>query len=235
VRDLATTSRALPAAAFTALRDGLLASPLVGATTLNGPFEASRGFACTFKATGRARLVERFAQLGPHLDAVQGGPAVRALTPWWKRTPSRVPNCWYLNVLLVSAGGTVGRHIDATLRRPSGVPDAVPELVSVLYLVVPRARGGDLRLYDGATPVARIFPEENLLVHFRGDLSHEVCPFEGPPGALRASLVLEQYHFEPQALARLPEFELDSRAGFGAYLEHHAERPPAPFELEPHR
>jgi hypothetical protein len=232
VREFRVTNGALPAAAFTALRDALLASPLVGASTLSGPFEASRGFGCTFKDAGRARVIDRFATLAPHLDATLGLPAVRALTPWWKRTLSRIPNCWYLNVLLVSGGGTVGRHIDATLRTPSGVADAVPECVSVLYLTAPKARGGDLRLYDGATPVARLFPKENRLVHFRGDLAHEVCAFEGAEGSLRASLVIEQYFFEPEVLARMPDFQLESRAGFGAYLKHHAERPVTKFELE---
>jgi hypothetical protein len=49
----------------------------------------------------------------------------------------------------------------------------------------------------------------------------------------RASLVIEQYHFEPEALARLPEFQLESRAGFGAFLKHHEERGPGSFDLDP--
>lgn len=223
---------ALPAPQFGALREALLASPLVGRSTLAGPFETSRGFGVTFREAGRARVVDRFAALAPHFEAVLGEPAVRALTPWWRRRRTRIPNAWYLNVLLVSAGGTVGRHVDATLRKQSGVDDAIPELVSVLYLTVPARKGGELRLWDGPAPVARLRPQENALVHFRGDLTHEVCAFEAPGGALRASLVIEQYHFAPEALARLPEFQLESRAGFTAYLEHHSNRPPTPFELE---
>ena len=76
-------------------------------------------------------------------------------------------------------------------------------------------------------------PEANAVLHFRGDLAHEVCAFEAGPGALRASLVIEQYHFGPDALERLPEFQLESRAGFGAYLKHHADREPTKFEIEP--
>lgn len=232
MREYRVTKGALPAPQFNALRDALLASPLVGASTLSGPFEASRGFGCIFKQAGIPRVIDRFAALAPWFDAALGTPAVRAMTPWWKRTLSRIPNCWYLNVLLVSSGGTVGRHIDATLRQPSGVSDAIPELVSVLYLSVPSRTGGDLRLYDGATPVARLFPKDNTLVHFRGDLAHEVCAFEGAAGMLRASLVIEQYFFEPDALARMPDFQLESRAGFGAYLQHHADRPTTRFELD---
>lgn len=222
----------LAPAHFTALREAFLGSSLVGGSTLAGPFETSRGFGVTFRDAGRARMLERFPALGPHFDAMLGEPAVRALTPWWRRTLTRVPNCWYLNVLLVSSGGTVARHIDTTLRKPSGVEDSVPEMVSVLYLSIPKAKGGELLIWDGPNEVARLAPEENALVHFRGDLAHEVCAFEGAEG-LRASLVIEQYHFTPDALARLPEFQLESRAGFGAYLQHHAARPLAPFDVEP--
>lgn len=233
MREFRSSRGALPAPRFTALRDALLASPLVGASTLSGPFEASRGFGVTFREEGRAKVIDRFSALTPHFDTVLGAPAVRALTPWWKRRRlTRIPNAWYLNVLLVSAGGTVARHIDATLRKPSGVEDAVPEVVSVLYLTIPATKGGELLLWDGPDAIAKLVPEENAIVHFRGDLAHEVCAFEGPAGALRASLVIEQYHFAPEALARLPEFQLESRAGFTAYLKHHSGRPLTPFELE---
>ena len=224
---------ALPTPRFTALRDALLASPLVGSSTLSGPFETSRGFGVTFREAGRARVIDRFAELGPWFDAVLGETGVRALTPWWRRTLSRVPNCWYLNVLLVSSGGTVARHIDATLRKPSEVEDAVPEVVSVLYLTVPAKTGGELLLWEGPNAIAKLVPEENAVLHFRGDLAHEVCAFEAAPGALRASLVIEQYFFEDAALARLPEFQLESRAGFGAFLKHHSRRAPTEFDVEP--
>lgn len=223
----------LAPAQFTALRDAFLGSPLVGGSTLAGPFETSRGFGVTFRDEGRTRVVDRFPALAPHFEAVLGTPAVRALTPWWQRKLKRVPNCWYLNVLLVSAGGTVARHIDTTLRKPSGIDDAVPEMVSVLYLSIPKAKGGELLLWDGAFEIARLSPEDDALVHFRGYLAHEVCAFEGTEGTLRASLVIEQYHFAPDVLAGLPEFQLESRAGFSAYLQHHSARPPSSFDLDP--
>ncbi len=232
VREYQLQRGALPGPQFTALREALLRSPLVGSSTLSGPFESSRGFGVTFRAGGRGKVLDRFPALAPWFDAALGAPAVRALTPWWKRTLERVPNAWYLNVLCVSEGGTVARHIDATLRKPAEVDDAVPEMVSVLYLRVPAARGGELQLWDGPTRLRRLKPRENGAVHFRGDLAHEVCAFDPGTGALRASLVIEQYHFLPEALSRLPEFQLESRAGFGAYLDHHAARPPSSFELD---
>jgi hypothetical protein len=233
LRTLHRRRRALPAPAFEALRTALLESPLVGASTLSGAFSSSRGFAVTFRGEpGRQKVLERFPTLAPHLDLILGAPAVRALTPWWRRSLTRVPNAWYLNVLLVGAGGTVAKHLDVTLREASGVATTTPELVSVLYLLVPPAKGGELVLATSRTLASVIFPEENMRVHFRGDLFHEVRAFEGD--GLRASLVLEQYCFTPEALERLPDFQLDSRAGFGAFLKHHATAPEKKtFELEP--
>lgn len=213
----------LPDTDFVALRDALLSSPLVGGTTLNGPFQATRGFAITFTAAGLDTLLERHPTLRTYLPRVLGLPGARALTPFWQRRPPRVPNAWYLNLLVVSEGGAVGRHVDATLRKPSGVPDAVPEQVTVLYLRAPPGDGGQLALYLGGEPLHTVTPADDTLVHFRGALAHEVRPFSGAPGT-RVSLVLEQYHFEADALARLPAFHLDSRAGFAAHLAAHASR-----------
>lgn len=233
MREYRHRSKALPPADFTALRDALLASPLVGASTLGGPFQSSRGFDVIFKAAGRATVLERFPSLAPWLTLTLGEPGIRALTPWWRRTLERIPNAWYLNVLCVSEGGSVARHVDTTLRKRSEVDDAVPRLVSVLYLSVPDAPGGELQLWDGPDPVAKLKPRENASVHFRGDLAHAVRAFTGAPGKVRASLVIEQYHFDDAVLARLPDFQLDSRAGFGAFLQHHAALPDQKtFELE---
>lgn len=224
--------RFLPRAEFDALRDALLGSPLVGRSTLAGPFQSSRGFAVIFKQAGVAKVLERFPTLGPYLPRVLGEPGARALASFWQRRLKRVPNAWYLNVLLVSEGGTVGRHVDATLRKPSDEADAIPEQVSVLYLQVPEAKGGELKLYLRGFPMGLVRPQENALVHFRGALAHEVCAFSGAPDGLRASLVIEQYHFDDAVLARLPDFQLDSRAGFAAYLDAHAKGPAARLELD---
>ena len=43
--------------------------------------------------------------------------------------------------------------------------------------------------------------------------------------ARRASLVCEQYAFPPEALARIPTFRIQSKAGFAAYLDDWRERP----------
>nr|WP_246357094.1 2OG-Fe(II) oxygenase [Pyxidicoccus fallax] len=197
-----------------------------------GTFRASRGFAFIFTHEGRATLEARFPFLSGYLERVLDPDSARGLLPWrerwWRRGRKRpVPNAFYLNLLLLDAGTGVGRHIDATLQGPSGVPGATPEYVSVLYLRVPeRAKGGELRLLQSNVPVGEVRPREGLLVHFRGDLQHEVHPFTGgEEGAQRASLVCEQYVFPPDALARIPTFRIQSKAGFAAYLDAQRERP----------
>lgn len=216
--------RALGAAELEALAAGVLESPLVSRSTLAGSFRGSRGFAITFTLPGRAALERRYPFLAPFLALAISERAHRALEPWLarrrRRAVSRPRNAFYLNVLLVSGGGSIGRHTDATLRGPSGEAEAVPEQVTVLYLRSPeRFSGGELRLYRGERGVARIRPVPGQLIHFRGNLQHEVAALDASGDALRASLVLEQYHLPPEALARLPELNVQSKAGFAAYLE----------------
>ncbi|HEX8536135.1 MAG TPA: 2OG-Fe(II) oxygenase, partial [Cystobacter sp.] len=174
---------------------------------------------------------ERFPFLRDYLAQALEPRSWRGLLPWRERLlgprpERRRPNAFYLNLLLLEAGRGVGRHIDATLQEPSGVPGATPEHVSVLYLNVPEgAKGGALVLSRGQLARGEVRPRPGLLVHFRGDLTHEVQPFTGgPEGALRASLVCEQYAFAPEALARQPAFRIQSKAGFSAYLDEHRAR-----------
>ncbi len=226
---------ALPAPRFAELRDALMASPFVARSTLGGSFQASRGFGVAFTAPGREEVQARIPVLGTFLRLAIDTPAERILLPFWRRRAALpAPNAWYLNLLLVGSGGGVAPHIDATLAAPSGLTNATPRVVSVLYLVVPRCAGGELVLARGSALVGVVRPEEGMLLHFRGDLEHQVRALEeAPPDAVRASLVLEQYHFPPEAHARLPQFRLDSRAKFELALAAASTRPPGKFELEP--
>jgi hypothetical protein len=239
VSEYVTHREALPRERLEALREALLASRFIARSQLMGTFSNSRGFAFIFTEAGRATLEQRFPFLGDYLARVMDPAGVRGLLPWRERLlgprpERRRPNAFYLNLLLLGAGQGVGRHIDATLQGPSGVPGAVPQHVSVLYLHVPRGmRGGALRLAHEDVPVGEVRPRQGLLVHFKGHLQHDVEPFTGgAEGELRASLVCEQYAFEPEALARLPAFRVQSKAGFAAYLDDHRERGPASFTLD---
>ncbi|QSQ15397.1 2OG-Fe(II) oxygenase [Myxococcus landrumensis] len=220
-----THRQALPAGDLESLRDALLGSRFVARSPLMGTFQGSRGFAFIFTQEGRTPLEERFPFLRAYLARVLDPESARGLRPWRERLfggrPAPLPNAFYLNLLLLDAGMGVGRHIDATLQGPSGVPGATPRHVSVLYLQVPRgARGGTLRLSENHQLLGEVRPRPGLLVHFQGHLQHEVLPFLGAEDdAQRASLVCEQYVFPPEALARLPVFRIQSKAGFAAYLD----------------
>lgn len=231
MREYVTHRDALTGPRLESLRESLLSSRFVARSPLMGSFQASKGFAFIFTEAGRATLLERFPFLKDYLALVMDPATTRGLLPWRERLfgprKDRLrPNAFYLNLLLLEEGKSVGRHIDATLQEPSGVPGAVPEHVSVLYLEVPtRAQGGALQLLRDDQPVGKVRPRPGLLVQFRGELQHEVHPFTGgPEGALRASLVCEQYAFGPEALARIPTFRIQSKAGFAAYLNAHRDR-----------
>jgi hypothetical protein len=231
VSEYVTHRHALTGPRLESLREALLSSRFVARSPLMGSFQASKGFAFIFTEEGKATLLERFPFLADYLSLVMDPATTRGLLPWRERLfgPREErprPNAFYLNLLLLEPGKGVGRHIDATLQDPSGVKGAVPEHVSVLYLAVPEgAKGGSLHLLRDDQPVGTVRPRPGLLVQFRGDLQHEVHPFTGgAQGALRASLVCEQYVFGPEALARIPTFRIQSKAGFAAYLDAHRER-----------
>ncbi len=217
--------QALTGEVLSRLGDAVLASPLVSHSPLAGSFKASRGFAITFTTEGLSRVKERFPEWVPFLDLALQAKCTERLRSWRERLLGKkpAPNAWYLNVLVLNENAAVGRHLDGTLRGPSGDPTAIPLWVSVLYLAVPAGDGGALRLWRGKHAVAHVQPTPGLLLHFRGNLEHEVTAL--PPAAdLRLSVVLEQYHFAPQFLTALPSFKVESRAGFAAFLEDRARR-----------
>ena len=224
--------RAIPALSLEKLREQVLASPLSGRTTLNGPFEATRGFGVTFTVAGREKLEARFPELVPFVQLALGEDALRSLSPWparlWRKPAP--PNAWYLNLLLVGDGAQVTRHIDATLAGTVEKPGTTPVVVSVLYLDVPQRSGGELVLSRGERVLGVVTPRARTLVHFDGTLDHAVAPASGiPEGRFRASLVLEQYRLGEALLARVPELRVESGAGFGAFLQDRANRFPLPL------
>lgn len=204
------------------LEETLLSSKLVGDSPLTGTFQASRGFAIVFTREGLAEVRARFPALDPYLRLVLDDGVRRSLVSWRERllgqSLPRTPNAFYLNLLLLAPGAAVGPHVDATLRDESGVDEAVPEYVSVLYLRAPE-RGGALRLRRGPRHVADILPRRGGLVVFEGILEHEVLPFDSDDEReLRASLVCEQYALPPDGVERLPRCRVHSLVGFSAYL-----------------
>lgn len=226
----------LPAQAL-AIRDAVIASGYVGKSPLVGTFEASRGFAITCTRAGVPEVRERFPFLTPFLDEVLQPRSYRRLWTVGERVLARLgeltPNAFYLNCLVIPAGAGVGPHIDATLGRAAAMPGVLPRVVSVLYLHQPPGTGGMLRLAREGQVVGEVRPQPGTLVHFRGELTHEVTALDdAPDGSERVSVVCEQYCFAEGVLGRVPTVAVRSGGKFRAVLEEVRRRPPPSFTLD---
>lgn len=217
----------------------ILQTPLIGNSPLVGTFEESRGFGAMFTRRGLGRLKERLPFAASFVDECTSIRSHRQLWTWDERLLRRLargqPNAFYLNVLLIPPGKAVGSHVDATLRARARVDNAVPLLVSVLYLQVPApstAGGGDLILLNGDSEVARITPEPGLLLHFRGALAHRIEAIADAAEVPRISMICEQYVFDPSAVGRIPDFALKSQGLFAERLKAAAQRPPPEWLVE---
>lgn len=206
----------LSATELRALRDGVLASRLLGDSPLGGAFLATRGFSITFHRSRAASVRARFPFLASFL--------ARALDPAHTREVQRRPllggppatNAFYLNVLVVPPGAGVARHVDATLGPPSG--RVLPEAVTVLYLDIPTGLvGGELVLHDANGEVGRVAPRENRWVVFAGHLAHEVTAVQA--ARPRMSIVCEQYALAAGALSVVPRLKVHARGAFAALLD----------------
>lgn len=191
------------------LETAILTSPLLGKNPLNQYFATTQGFSVVFRREALADVIERFPAFAPYL--------VTALSP--------MANAFYLNPLVLPPGARVMRHADYSLRSydPTAEP---PAFVSVLYVHVPRdLEGGRLRLFHADDScIAEVTPQHGLLLHFRGDLRHDVT--EVAAGSARISLVCEQYCLSPAALHRVPRLTVQTTAGFGALLALETELSP---------
>ena len=186
------------------LCQAILSSPLLGPNPLNHYFRTTRGYSLVFRRDGREELTARFPEFAPFL--------AQALSP--------MANAFYLNPLVIPEGGFVHRHADYSLR--SYAPAVVhPMFVSVLYVQVPSGMsGGRFHLVGDTNEVLSVVePEPGLLVTFRGDLRHEVTPVTETVGALRVSVVCEQYALDPEALAGVPRLHVQAAGGFASLVD----------------
>ncbi len=186
-------------------------SPYLAPTTLNSGFAGSLGFSVTFQRSALTQIKKYLPATCEYLDIV--------LDPQC--------NAFFLNPLVILESRSVDAHIDCSLRswtRPEDPP--FPVKVSVLYLEIPKSmeKGGELMIYPfDWGPAARIKPQPNLLVEFRGDLRHEVVPFsqkENEEKTRRVSLVCEQYQLPLELLTRIPVHQLNSLCNFEHFLEN---------------
>ena len=118
-------------------------------------------------------------------------------------------NAFYLNPLVIEAGGDVKPHVDCSISSYE-MEIAIPQLVSVLYVQVPLdIEGGELVL-EGKNIVKVIPPEYNTLLYFLGNLTHSVKPFYSSQP--RISLICEQYYLAPKRLEYIPDFAIISES-----------------------
>lgn len=205
-----TRLEALPREQAEALRQSVLESPWLAATTLNMRFASTWGFSVAFRREGLARLRKTFPDFQPYLDLVMEGDY----------------NAFFLNPLVIFRGGSVDAHVDCSLRSYTlPLEPPCPGKVSVYYAQIPeQLEGGQLLLSDGrGRELSRVTPLPNMLVQFDGDLMHRVTPFQGSGDAdlqrSRISLVCEHYRLDPALLIRVPDFHLESSRQFGEFFE----------------
>jgi len=202
LRPVTQRKEAFPSEWLDHVRERILKSPLLAASTLNAGFAGTQGFSLTFKAEGRDRLNKHFPEFVPYLESV--------ITP--------TCNAWFLNPLLIMKGNRVAPHIDCSLKswtRPDIPP--YPEKVSVLYVQVPQDMQGGQLILHRKKPLATVNPQTNLLVEFQGSLRHEVCAVEC--STPRISLVLESYRLPDDLLDRVPDFFARSKRPFEEFMQ----------------
>ena len=123
-------------------------------------------------------------------------------------------NAFYLNPLVLEQGAGIKLHVDSTLSSEKSKLN--PKVVSVFYVNVPKnMKGGELVIQKHNGQTAQIEPQENSLLHFRGDLKHFVRPVES--SQCRISLVCEQYKLSAGRLEEVPEFKIQSAIANAAY------------------
>ena len=172
------------------LQAAITNSPYLAKNQLSEGFQDSYGFSIVFTRSGLTQVLK----------------TIPALHPYVERVLKLACNAFYLNLLMLSAGGEVKPHVDGSL---GGYPwkPITPTLVSVLYVQVPDDLiGGELVLKLGKRPVAELKPEANTLLYFLGNVMHSVNPAQ--TSTCRISLVCEQYNLAADDLETIPEFEL---------------------------
>jgi len=190
---------ALPADSVSQMLMAAEQSDFASANPLADSFDGSRGFGVRWRAEAKSALLSLIPWIEPFVGQVMAWP--------WSAGDMRrpEPNAYYLNLLILPRGVGSGLHVDRTLNG-----EASPEIVSVLYLRVPKSRGGRLVLREHGRPIALIRPEAGSAVHFSGHLTHGVNPVMDSDDA-RVSLVCEQYRLPDSAIADIPYLEICRR------------------------
>ncbi len=183
----------LPVEELTTLAKKILVSPYLGVSQLSEGFASTQGFSVIFRQEGIPHVVEHFPELAPYIKAT--------LKPF--------VNAFYLNILVLTEGACVDAHVDCSICEYFQEL-VTPQLVSILYVQVPQdMKGGQLVLsLDSEKEVGRIQPQENMLLHFLGFLTHRVESVQASTS--RVSIVCEQYNLKDEWLVQVPNFAIKS-------------------------
>jgi len=172
-----------------ALAKRLLDSALTEKNRLSSAFEGSAGFQAVFRRDGLNEFCTSLPMLVPFFEV--------AATP--------AGDAFFINALIVCDGVEVKPHLDCSLD-PFLPSHTAPEMVSVLYVQVPKdLRGGTLQLY-GHGEVSEITPSVGLLVQFCGDTAHAIS--EVRTSSERISVILEEFQLGESLLGSIPKFSI---------------------------
>jgi hypothetical protein len=175
----------------------IVASTYLADNQLSKNFTGTQGFSIIFHNSEIDKVIQEF----------------RFFEPYIKTALSSKYNAFYLNPLVLQAGGSVKPHVDCSL---SGYcqTTVIPKAVSVLYVKVPSdLQGGELVLTSlprKGAEVGRIAPQANTLLYFLGSLNHSVNKVT--TSETRISLVCEQYNLSEIQLQKVPKFQIKSAA-----------------------
>ncbi len=185
------------------LKENILNSTYLAENPLNYNFSTTLGFSIVFKK--KDKVIEKFPFFKEYLD----------------RICSDEINAYYLNPLVLKLNSKVSKHMDYSLRVYDNAI-SVPSRVSVLYVDIPEMYGGNLILYKEKRFIAKIKPENNKLLIFRGNLKHEITSISeilSENKEYRVSLVCEQYKLSKYYLDKIPEFVIRSTTSFNNFLQ----------------
>jgi hypothetical protein len=187
------------------LKKEIIQSKYLAKNHLNYNFSTTLGFSVIFKNNTVDKAIEKFPFFAEYINKVVANDI----------------DAYYLNPLVLKLNSKVDKHMDYSLRTYY-LPISCPERVSVLYVDIPDMYGGNLILYKEEKFIAKIKPEINKLLVFKGNLKHEVTSISqiiSSEKHQRISLICEQYRLSRYELSQIPDFLIRSATSFSNFLD----------------
>ncbi len=163
---------------------------------LSIPFGSTRGFNLLFKSPFKDKVIQYFPFFKEFINEVFSDDG----------------NIYFVNALVLNLNTKVDMHRDKTLYTFLKDEGVSPLRVAVLYVDVPDMTGGDLYLLYYKKLLAKIKPETNKFLYFKGNLFHEIeeiHQINSSDKNCRISLVCEIYNVGNEDLKKIPNFVTD--------------------------